>query len=320
METNTLKAAVSPTASQEPAPEMRPKVSPYASTSCKVYFQSGQQFRVPLDLLSGDLFKEIERKRNSCPEVNLRHVPDEAGHDEDWLDATKHASHLEICLHVYAIAQTYKLSGLAEFAETNISHYARAVPALAALLLASDACRRLGEEDAWISAFTKLRLRQLFDDPASLDKTGFLGCFESATAYSKMLVKHVVEICCEKSTSFYQFESLPTPQTKPVPTAGLEGRYCSMPPSLMEDPWLSFVSKDKKKKKGKKVARSSIEFEPVPEIGMEDEPVQPTELDPVEAKKDGIPDGWWWPQTNTTKDKKKRKGEVPSVDPDSENL
>lgn len=286
--------------------------------------------------------------------------------DEDWLDATKHASHLEICLHVYAIAQTYKLSGLAEFAETNISHYARAVPALAALLLASDACRRLGEEDAWISAFTKLRLRQLFDDPASLDKTGFLGCFESATAYSKMLVKHVVEICCEKSTSIYQFESQPTPQTKPVPTAGLEGTLLfnatepkfetemepvpgdsresslkdkkkkkkakmtevaclfdageSDPVPPVEDPWLSFVSKDKKKKKGKKVARSSIEFEPVPEIGMEDEPVQPTELDPVEAKKDGIPDGWWWPQTNTTKDKKKRKGEVPSVDPDSENL
>ncbi|ORY65438.1 uncharacterized protein BCR38DRAFT_409133 [Pseudomassariella vexata] len=75
-------------------------------------------------------------------------------------------------------------SWLIALAEAKISHYAGALPASEILILASDACQLLGEDGLWFLSFTRVRIQQMFADSASLNKTGFLGCFESATPYS----------------------------------------------------------------------------------------------------------------------------------------
>ncbi|KAJ0165542.1 hypothetical protein CTA2_10893 [Colletotrichum tanaceti] len=211
--------------------DIGPEVSPYASPACNVYFQSGQPFRVPRNLLCGEL--ENIRHRG-LGEIRLKHVPDEAGHvivhylhTDSWQtlrvrdspDTAKYATHLGISLHVYAAAQAYKLPQLAELAREKVSLHAEASPPLDVLLLASDACGSLGEDDPWFSAFVRRRVQQLFEDPASLNKSGLLGCFDSATTYSKLLVKSMIEICCDYSVSVNPSESQPSPRIGPSVTS-----------------------------------------------------------------------------------------------------
>ncbi|KAK6222512.1 hypothetical protein QIS74_04214 [Colletotrichum tabaci] len=316
METNGLRATPPPDTSENTEPEVRPKVSPYASPSCKVYFKSGQQFRVPRDLLC----EELDVIRRSSHEIRLRHIPDEAGHvlihylhTGTWqtlqgkypLDTARNPTQLGTSLHVYAAARTYKLPWLLALAEARISRYAVASPALEILVLASDACQLLGEDDRWFSDFIKLHVQQLFEDPASLDKIGFLKCFDSATPYSKMLVKLMIEICCEKSTFVYP-ESQPAPQAESDTTAGPEATplldTTDPEPEPPEEPALNgepaledekaSTRKEKKKKKGNKLygfapkpeaASPAVAAEPAPEALVEDEPVQDV-VEPIDVE------------------------------------
>ncbi|KAK1656706.1 hypothetical protein BDP55DRAFT_688188 [Colletotrichum godetiae] len=217
------------------AQDVGPEVSPYASPACNVYFESGQPFRVPSNLLC----QELENIRHrSHGEIRLKHIPDEAGHvlihflhtgswqtlrAKDSLDAPKNATYLGTSLHVYAASQAYKIPLLAELAKGNISLSAEALPALEVIALASDACHSLGEDDPWFSAFIKRRIRHLFEDSSSLNKSGLLGCFNNTTAYSRLLVKSLIEICCDYSISVNPSESQPSPRlvpsvaSKPIP-------------------------------------------------------------------------------------------------------
>ncbi|KAK1574399.1 uncharacterized protein LY79DRAFT_523998 [Colletotrichum navitas] len=222
----TIKMRLPPEASEDRAPEIGPKVSPYASPSCKVYFRSGQPFIVPRGLLREGL-ESICYKSN---EIRLENVLDECGHvvihylhtgrwqtldDADLPGAARLSKRLEVSLLVYGTAQTYNLPGLAELSKQKISQYAGALPALQVLVLASDACQLLGEGDLWFSTFIKLRVEELFQDASSQEKTRFLTCFDTATPYSKMLVKLIVEICCRNSAPFCPESQPNTPPAEP---------------------------------------------------------------------------------------------------------
>ncbi|KAK2035803.1 hypothetical protein LZ31DRAFT_313798 [Colletotrichum somersetense] len=199
-----------------------PEVSPYVSSSCKVYFKGGQQFTIPYDFLR--LSEKLQEINDSWYGIRLEDIPDEAGHVlihylhtgtwqtlrvNDPTPAVIQSTQLNISLHVYAAAQAYKLPDLAELAKDKISYYAGQLPDLEVLVLASDA-GRLGEGDLWFSDFIKLRIRQLFEDPALLNRTEFLGCFNTATTYTRMLVKGLIDICCDMSTSVNSTASQPT--------------------------------------------------------------------------------------------------------------
>ncbi|KZL88010.1 hypothetical protein CI238_13291 [Colletotrichum incanum] len=214
-----------------------PEVSPYLSSSCKVYFKGGQQFTIPYDFLR--LSGKLQTLNDSWYGIRLEDVPDEAGHVlihylhtgtwqtlrvNDPTPAVIQSTQLNISLHVYAAAQTYKLPGLAELAKEKISHYAEQLPDLEVLVLASDAGRLLGEGDLWFSDFIRLRIRHLFEDPALLNRTEFLGCFNSATTYTRMLVKGLIDICCDMSSSVDPPASRPTSRFEPyaAPEPGQE--------------------------------------------------------------------------------------------------
>ncbi|KAK1960840.1 hypothetical protein LY78DRAFT_645917 [Colletotrichum sublineola] len=322
-----------------PSPPKGPKASPYASPSCEVYFKSGQLFRVPRGLLCG----ELESIRSSSNKIRLKHVLDEAGHvlihylhtgtwqtldDTDLSDGARHLKRLEVSLHVYATAQTYHLPGLAEMAKEEISQYEEeALPALQILILASDACQLLGDDDVWFSAFIKLRVEQLFGDAASLDRTRLLTCFDTATPYSKMLISFIVEICCRNSTPSYP-ESQPTPYTEPdtafEPEAATSSGVAESrleqpedPPPAREntqyDSW-GLISGKKEKKKKKK----QIQYEPREEAAhpmaieeSEPVPVQMEEPQPVvEEMKDSPDDAWGLSAKASMKKKKASSGFV----------
>ncbi|KAK2037587.1 hypothetical protein LZ31DRAFT_534816 [Colletotrichum somersetense] len=252
-------------------PKVGPKVSPYASATCYVYFKSGQLFKVPRDLLC----EGLESIRNSTNQIHLKDVPDEAGHtvlhylhtsmwqtldDADLPDESRPLNQLKVSLHVYATAKTYGLPGLAELAKQEIYQHAEALPALRVLVSASDACRLLGEDDLWFSAFIKLRVEELVRGNSPSEKMRFLMFFDAATPYTKMLVRLIFEICCNSST-YFSPASLPTPQTEPEPQA------YSGPRGLC---------KKCKKRKVKKL--SEPEPEPAPE--PEPEPEQWAEPEP----------------------------------------
>ncbi|KAK2053467.1 hypothetical protein LY76DRAFT_477050, partial [Colletotrichum caudatum] len=188
--------------------------SPYVSSSCKVYFKSGQHFTIPYDFLR--LSEKLQKINDSWYGIRLEDIPDEAGHVlihylhtgtwqtlrvNDPTPAVIRSTQLNISLHVYAAAQAYNLPKLAALAKGQISHYAGQLPDLEVLVLASDAGRLLGEGDLWFFDFIRLRIRQLLEDPALSNRTDFLGCFNSATTYTRMLVKGLIDICCDMSTS-----------------------------------------------------------------------------------------------------------------------
>ncbi|KAK1471689.1 hypothetical protein CCUS01_17376 [Colletotrichum cuscutae] len=254
--------------------EVGPEVSPYASPTCNVYFESGQPFRVPSNLLC----QELENIRlRSHGEIQLKHIPDDAGHvlihflhtgswqtlrAKDSSDTPKNASYLGTSLYVYAASQAYKIPLLAELAKEHISLSAETLPALEVLSLASDACHSLGEDDTWFSAFIKRRIRHLFEDSSSLNKAGLLGCFDKATTYSKLLVKSLIEICCDYSISVNPSESQPSPRigptvtSKPVPVPWSETAEPEVDlsgeltlESALGNSLTSTSKKDKKKKK-----------------------------------------------------------------------
>ncbi|GJC88130.1 hypothetical protein ColLi_10968 [Colletotrichum liriopes] len=174
---------------------------------------NGQKFKIPHDLLR--LSEELENICGSRHKVLLEDIPDEAGHvllhylhTGSWqtlrvnesTPTAIHSTQLKVSLYVYGAARIYKLPGLAELAKEKICHYAGRLPALEILGLASDAGRLLGEDDLWFSAFIRLRIQQLFEDPTSLNKKVLLECFRSATTYSGILIKGLIDICHEKST------------------------------------------------------------------------------------------------------------------------
>ncbi|KAK2009149.1 hypothetical protein LZ32DRAFT_590824 [Colletotrichum eremochloae] len=317
----------------ETPPPKGPKASPYASPSCEVYFKSGQLFRVPRDLLCGGL----ESIRSSSNKIRLKHVLDEAGHvlihylhtgtwqtldDTDLSDGARHLKRLEVSLHVYATAQTYNLPGLAEIAKEEVSRYEEVLPALQILVLASDACQLLGDDDVWFSAFIKLRVEQLFGDAASLDRTRLLTCFDTATPYSKMLISFIVEICCRNSKPSYP-ESQPTPYTEPdtafEPEAATSSDLAESRPEQPEDlpttkentiydSW-GLMSRKEKKKNKKAQCESPLE-EAATSMAIEPEPVpvQMEEPQPfVEEVKDS-PDDVWGLSAKASKKKKASSG------------
>ncbi|WYZ45643.1 hypothetical protein EsH8_VIII_000959 [Colletotrichum jinshuiense] len=205
--------------------DVGPEVSPYKSPGCKVYFKSGQPSVVPRDIICASV--ELDRICSSFNEIRITDVPDEAGHvlvhylhTGTWqtlrnghlLHDSKISTQFETSVHVYTAAQAYGLPDLAEIAKEHISRFAESLPALDVIVLAASACGLLPDDDLWFSAFIKMRIEDLFEDPDSLNQPVFLACFDAATTYSKMLVKSMVQICCEKSAFGKSAESNITPE------------------------------------------------------------------------------------------------------------
>ncbi|KAK2055205.1 hypothetical protein LY76DRAFT_607861 [Colletotrichum caudatum] len=299
-----------PEAEEDRNPKIGPKVSPYASPGCQVYFKSGQLFRIPRDLISG-----LGSICNGLNKIYLGDVPDEAGHtvlhylhtgmwqtldDADLPDEARPLNQLEVGLHVYATAQTYGLPGLAALAKQEIHQHAEALPALQVLVSASDACRLLGEDDPWFASFVKLRVEELVRGASSSEKTRFLTCFDAATPYSRMLAGLMVDILCRQGSSPLSPEPR-TPQTEPDTASKPEAAppleaaaVIDQEPTSQDDPWAwtptaRHISKKKKKKRASEhppeeavppTAIAEPEAEPAPEPEPVPEPGQWTEPEP----------------------------------------
>ncbi|KAK1976350.1 hypothetical protein LZ30DRAFT_603661 [Colletotrichum cereale] len=211
-----------------------PEVSPYTSPSCSVYFKGGTPFIVPRDIIRVSV--ELDRICNDFNDmIRLEEVPDEAGHvlvhylyTCTWqtlrkrysLQDSEQLTQVETGLYVYAAAQTYGLTGLAELAKENISRYASGLSAIDIIVLAAKPCEILPDDDSWFSAFVKMQIEQLFEDPASLNQSVFLECFNGATRYSRVLAKGMVLLCCEKSASLEPAEAQDVPVPDAAPSTG----------------------------------------------------------------------------------------------------
>ncbi|KAK2021952.1 hypothetical protein LX32DRAFT_574425 [Colletotrichum zoysiae] len=286
-----------PEAEENRNPKIGPKVSPYTSPNCDVYFRSGQLFRVPRDLLC----EGLENIRKALGQIHLRDVPDEAGHtvlhylhtsmwqtldDADLPDEARPLNQLEVSLHVYATAQTYSLPGLAELAKQEIHQHAEALPALQVLVSASDACRLLGEDDLWLSAFIKLRVEELVRGNSASEKMRFLTCFDAATPYTKMLAGIMVDIlCCKSSSPLYPEPR--TPQSEPD-TIEQEPASPDDPEGLASSKKTKKKEKTKEKTKGKKKEKKKriSEYPPeetVPPMAIAEPEAEPApEPEPVQ--------------------------------------
>ncbi|EFQ34644.1 hypothetical protein CGRA01v4_14082 [Colletotrichum graminicola] len=202
-----------------------PEISPYKSPTCSVYFQDGEAFTVPRDILCvSDELREIFKNSN---EFFIGDVPAEAGHvllhylhTHTWQTLRKRSSlhdsrtsaQFETSVYVYAAAQTYGLPGLAELAKENIPRYANELSALDIIVLAGKPCERLPEDDPWFLAFIDKQMEQLFADSASLNKPVFLECFKGASSeYSRILGKSMFSICYQKLASAKSAEAQAVP-------------------------------------------------------------------------------------------------------------
>ncbi|KAK2061313.1 hypothetical protein LY76DRAFT_644034 [Colletotrichum caudatum] len=224
--------------------DIGPEVSPYTSSICEIYFKTQQPFMIHRDLIRAS--SRLDEVCSDSNEIYINDVPDEAGHvlvnylyTGTWQAIRKRHSprdsmtstNLETSVHVYAVAQAYGLPDLAELAKVNISQSAEALPAFDVIVLASEACRILPDDDPWFLAFIKMRIEHLFKEPSTLNEPVLLEYFRGDTPYSKILAKSLVRICCENSFSIKAAQScalsppeLPTvPETDvPIPTDSLQ--------------------------------------------------------------------------------------------------
>ncbi|KAK1997692.1 hypothetical protein LX36DRAFT_749525 [Colletotrichum falcatum] len=209
-----------------------PEVSPYRSPTCRVYFGNGEVFKAPRDIIC--VSAKLSSICSSSHEILVEDVPAEAGHvllhylhTGTWqtlcrgypIRGSRTSTYFETSLYVYAAARTYGLAGLAELAKENIPRYAEGLSALDIIVLAAKPCENLPEDDPWFLPFIKAQMEQLFEDSASVDQSVFLDCFNGSANYSRILVKSMALMCCEKLASFRlaEAQAVPLVAVKDVP-------------------------------------------------------------------------------------------------------
>ncbi|KAF5527017.1 hypothetical protein CGCA056_v001565 [Colletotrichum aenigma] len=199
-------------------------LSPYASTSCYVYFKNNIPFVVPRELLlhAGNILSVSPILPGDGPNhIRMEEVPDDAGHvlvhyvytgtwqilrqrhtqqqptafSDSNIGVTK--SDFETSVHVYCAARAYGLSNLVELAKGQVQRLASHLTPLNVLLSASEACQLLAEDDLWFRGFLQRLLRLMFNNSKDLEESLFLGCIGQDTVYSKFLMRSLFRLCCQ---------------------------------------------------------------------------------------------------------------------------
>ncbi|KAJ9137715.1 hypothetical protein NKR23_g8946 [Pleurostoma richardsiae] len=112
---------------------------------------------------------------------------------------------LEVGLCAYSIAQTYDAAGLASLAKERVEHFSDQLAPMDFLRAVKRVSRWLASsaDHAWLYDLVKSRVHQLFEDPESLDRKGWLELFEPAGTLSKMLSQSMMEeLCCCKTSTY----------------------------------------------------------------------------------------------------------------------
>lgn len=190
----------------------RPETSPYASPACNLPFASPMV--VALDVLKNKAPKLYAAYDSQSPELPT--VSEEIGHViVHYLYTNKYESlkplgadklakqivELKTAIKVYVLARAYELSDLVRLAERNIEKFGDGMALPTLLEVASDAYPSLVDTDQWFIGYLKKRIRLHLNDASSLLGTDLLNRLSHILSPNKILLRIVLEVCCEQMTN-----------------------------------------------------------------------------------------------------------------------
>ncbi|ESA42346.1 hypothetical protein NCU08847 [Neurospora crassa OR74A] len=190
----------------------RPETSPYASPACNLPFASPMV--VALDVLKNKAPKLYAAYDSQSPELPT--VSEEIGHViVHYLYTNKYESlkpvgadklakqivELKTAIKVYILARAYELPDLVRLAERNIEKFGDGMALPTLLEVASDAYPSLVDTDQWFIGYLKKRIRLHLNDASSLLGTDLLNRLSHILSPNKILLRIVLEVCCEQMTN-----------------------------------------------------------------------------------------------------------------------
>ncbi|ESA42347.1 uncharacterized protein NCU08847 [Neurospora crassa OR74A] len=186
--------------------------SPYASPACNLPFASPMV--VALDVLKNKAPKLYAAYDSQSPELPT--VSEEIGHViVHYLYTNKYESlkpvgadklakqivELKTAIKVYILARAYELPDLVRLAERNIEKFGDGMALPTLLEVASDAYPSLVDTDQWFIGYLKKRIRLHLNDASSLLGTDLLNRLSHILSPNKILLRIVLEVCCEQMTN-----------------------------------------------------------------------------------------------------------------------
>ncbi|KAK1778672.1 hypothetical protein QBC45DRAFT_158899 [Copromyces sp. CBS 386.78] len=190
----------------------RPDTSPYASPACNLPFASPMV--VALDVLKNKAPKLYAAYDSQSPELPT--ISEEIGHViVHYLYTSKYESlkptgddklarqivELKTAIKVYIFARAYELPDLVRLAERNIEKFGDGMALPTLLEVASDAYPNLVDSDQWFIGYLKKRIRLHLNDASSLLGTDLLNRLSHILSPNKILLRIVLEVCCEQMTN-----------------------------------------------------------------------------------------------------------------------
>ncbi|KAA8624135.1 hypothetical protein SMACR_08204 [Sordaria macrospora] len=190
----------------------RPETSPYASPACNLPFASPMV--VALDVLKNKAPKLYAAYDSQSPELPT--ISEEIGHViVHYLYTNKYESlkptgadklakqivELKTAIKVYIFARAYDLPDLVRLAERNVEKFGDGMALPTLLEVASDAYPSLADSDQWFIGYLKKRIRLHLNDASSLLGTDLLSRLSHILSPNKILLRIVLEVCCEQMTN-----------------------------------------------------------------------------------------------------------------------
>lgn len=108
---------------------------------------------------------------------------------------------LKTAIKVYVLARAYELPDLVRLAERNIEKFGDGMALPTLLEVASDAYPSLVDTDQWFIGYLKKRIRLHLNDASSLLGTDLLNRLSHILSPNKILLRIVLEVCCEQMTN-----------------------------------------------------------------------------------------------------------------------
>jgi hypothetical protein len=108
---------------------------------------------------------------------------------------------LKTAIKVYIFARAYDLPDLVRLAERNIEKFGDGMALPTLLEVASDAYPSLADSDQWFIGYLKKRIRLHLNDASSLLGTDLLSRLSHILSPNKILLRIVLEVCCEQMTN-----------------------------------------------------------------------------------------------------------------------
>lgn len=186
--------------------------SPYASPACNLPFASPMV--VALDVLKNKAPKLYAAYDSQSPELPT--ISEEIGHViVHYLYTNKYESlkptgadklakqivELKTAIKVYIFARAYDLPDLVRLAERNVEKFGDGMALPNLLEVASDAYPSLADSDQWFIGYLKKRIRLHLNDASSLLGTDLLSRLSHILSPNKILLRIVLEVCCEQMTN-----------------------------------------------------------------------------------------------------------------------